>query len=304
MSAQFHIPVMAAEVADYLRITEDGLYVDCTLGDGGHSLDILSRGGRVLGIDRDPEAVANAVKRLESFGDRFRARNGRFSGIMEIVGGESGVVDGIVMDLGVSSRMIDDPSRGFSYRHDGPLLMTMGDTEQTAYDVVRTMSAVELAAVFRRYGEERDATRIARAIVDARSSRSIETTGDLAEIIEKTVGFRHPQKSKARVFQALRIYINREMEELEAGLEGACAVLRSGGRLCVISYHSIEDRMVKNFLREHANPCICPPDLPVCRCGRTPDIRVVTRKPAAPRNDEVDSNPRARSARLRVGEKL
>ena len=223
---------------------------------------------------------------------------------MDIVGGESGSVDGIVMDLGVSSRMIDDPSRGFSYRHDGPLLMTMGETERTAYDVVNTMSASELAFVFKKYGEERSASRIARAIVDARSSRQIETTGDLAEIVEKTVGFRHPQKSKARVFQALRIYVNREMEELESGLEGSCAVLRSGGRLCVISYHSIEDRMVKNFLRERANPCICPPDLPICRCGRTPDIRVVTTKPVAPRTDEVEQNTRARSARLRVGEKL
>jgi len=295
---------MAAEVADFLRITENGLYIDCTLGDGGHSLDILMRGGRVIGIDRDPEAVARAEKRLESFGDRFRARCKRFSGIMDIVGGESGSVDGIVMDLGVSSRMIDDPSRGFSYRHDGPLLMTMGDTERTAYDVVRTMSADELTVVFRKYGEERNAARIARAIVNARSSRPIETTGDLAEIVEKTVGFRHPQKSKARVFQALRIYVNREMEELEAGLEGACAVLGTGGRLCVISYHSIEDRIVKNFIREHADPCICPHDLPVCRCGRTPDIRVVTTKPVFPCDEEVERNPRARSARLRVGEKL
>ena len=303
MTEQYHIAVMAAEVTDHLRVVQDGFYVYCTLGGGGHSLEILKKGGNVLGIDRDTNAVTYAVKRLSSF-EGFKARAARFSEISEIVGSDRGKVDGIVMDLGVSSRMIDDPSRGFSYRHDGPLLMTMERDGETASHVLNTKSAGELTAIFRTYGEERHAGRIARAIVARRSSHPVSTTGELAGIIRKAVGSSMPQKSMARIFQALRIYVNKETEELSQGLEGALQVLGPECRLCVISYHSIEDRIVKNFMRDKANPCICPPDLPECRCGRAPELTIITRKPLRPSPEEVGSNPRARSAMLRVCEKV
>jgi len=305
MKDDYHIPVMVSEVGNFLAVREKGLYVDCTLGGGGHSLAILERGGRVIGIDRDGDAVGHAAERLGCFGDRVRTVVSRFSRLVEIIGGDAGHIDGIIMDLGVSSRMIDDPSRGFSYRHDGPLLMTMErSSEVTAYSIVNKKSERELAALFREYGEERRAGRIARAIVGERSHAPIETTAQLAEIVEKTVGGRFPQKSKSRIFQALRMRVNDEMEELEAGLEGALDVLGPGGRLCVISYHSLEDRMVKRFMKENERPCICPPDLPVCRCGRHPRLKVLTRKPVTPSDVEIQSNPRSRSALLRVGEKI
>ncbi|MFC1528459.1 16S rRNA (cytosine(1402)-N(4))-methyltransferase RsmH [Candidatus Latescibacterota bacterium] len=304
MSEFFHLPVMVSEVMEFLCVKEGGFYVDCTLGGGGHSLAIIQRGGSVLGIDRDCEAVAYAVERLSEHKKRFRAKIARFSCITEVAGIDIGSVDGIVMDLGVSSRMINDSSRGFSYRHEGPLLMTMEHVGETACDVVNNKSARELTAIFRDYGEERNAARIARAIVDTRSRHPIKTTGDLASIVEKTVGARLPQKSKARIFQALRIYVNNEIEELRRGLDEAVLVLRSGGRLCVISYHSLEDRVVKNFLRTMSDPCICPPGLPVCRCGLKPEMKIITRKPVRPSETEVARNSRARSALLRVGEKI
>ena len=304
MSGQFHIPVLVSEVTDFLRVTEGGLYVDCTLGGGGHSLAILEREGSVIGIDRDREAVAYAVDRLSGYKERFRAQVSRFSNINEIVGSDSYSVDGIVMDLGVSSRMIDDPSRGFSYRHEGPLLMTMEHTGKTAFDVINKKSVRELTVIFKEFGEERKSARIARAVVKSRSLRPIETTVELAGIIEKTVGPHLPQKSQARIFQALRIYVNNELEELCNGLAGAVSLLKPGGRLCVISYHSIEDREVKRFMKTGTNPCICPPGLPVCRCGRKPVIKIITKKPIKPSAEEVNRNPRARSALLRVGERI
>jgi 16S rRNA (cytosine1402-N4)-methyltransferase len=295
---------MAMEVVDFLNVAEGGRYIDCTLGGGGHAFEILKRGGNVVGIDRDPEAVAYAGRRLEEFGDRIRTSTARFSRIATIVGEMVGAIDGVVMDLGVSSKMLDDPSRGFSYRHDGPLLMTMDDAGETAGSIVNTAGVHELTAIFRDFGEERHASRIARFIDVARAHHPIRTTGELAAIVEQAVGPRMPQKSKARVFQALRIYVNKEIDELVSGLDGAISVMRPGGRLCVISYHSIEDRTVKEFMRDRANPCICPPDLPVCRCGRTPTLKIVTRKPVKPSETETVTNSRAHSALLRVAEKL
>ncbi|MCE5250753.1 16S rRNA (cytosine(1402)-N(4))-methyltransferase RsmH [bacterium] len=303
ISDDYHIPVMTDEVIRYLRVVRGGLYIDCTLGGGGHSRAILERGGTVIGIDRDPGAVGYATVRLTGYGDRFSAREARFSSLVDITGNHVGAVDGVLMDLGVSSKMIDDPSKGFSYRHDGPLLMTMGFNEETAFDVINTKNAHELSRIFSDYGEERRAGRIAEAVVKARASHPIKTTAELASIIEQAVGPRMPQKSKARVFQALRIYINDELNELREGLNGALELLKPGGRLCVISYHSLEDRLVKSFMREHADPCICPPDLPECRCGRIPDIRLVTRKSIEPSEEEIRRNPRSRSARMRVAEK-
>ncbi len=295
---------MAGEACRFLDVREGGHYIDCTLGGGGHSLAILERGGRVTGIDRDREAVVHAADRLERFGGRVKTVVSRFSELANVIGGDAGAIDGIIMDLGVSSRMIDDSSRGFSYRHDGPLLMTMDEEPaETAFHVVNTAGERDLARIFRKYGEERWGGAIARAIVSEREHAPIESTKRLADIVERTVGGPSPQKSKSRIFQALRIHVNDELGELERGLEASLDILRPGGRLCVISYHSLEDRIVKHFMRDNENPCICPNDLPVCRCGRTQRLKVLTRKPVAPSPEEMEENPRARSALLRAAEK-
>ncbi len=304
MSEHYHIPVMLSETLAALQVRPDGLYMDCTLGGGGHSRAILEAGGTVVAIDRDPEAIAWSLQRLLSYGARFSAHLSRFSRIREIAGDRAGRFDGVLMDLGISSRMIDDPSKGFSYRFDGPLLMDMGGADETALDVVNRRSARELADIFHEYGEERHAGRIADSIVRARAVHPVTTTGELSRIIEDVVGPKMPQKSKARVFQALRIYVNNELEELREGLDGALEILKTGGRLCVISYHSLEDRMVKSFMREKSNPCTCPPDFPVCRCGKTPELKLVTRKPVTASGTEIAANERARSALLRTAEKV
>ena len=304
---------MPDEVIAYLDVTAGGLYVDCTLGGGGHTRAILERGGTVIGIDRDPDAVDHARRYLFDFQGRFFAQVARFSAVVEVArramsltqwsGSHPGAVDGVLMDLGVSSKMVDDPSKGFSYRLSGPLLMNMGCGDKTAYDIVNGMPVHELSSLILKFGEERKARTIARAIERVRSSHPIETTVELAGIIEKAVGSRMPQKSKARVFQALRIAVNDELDELHQGLDGALELLKPRGRLCVISYHSLEDRAVKNFLREQSGPCICPPDLPVCRCGRQAMLRIITKKAVKPSSGEIERNPRARSARLRAAEK-
>ncbi|MHB9027976.1 MAG: 16S rRNA (cytosine(1402)-N(4))-methyltransferase RsmH [Candidatus Latescibacterota bacterium] len=304
MSESYHIPVMAPEALEYLDVRPDGLYMDCTLGGGGHSKAILDAGGKVVAVDRDPQAVAFATERLAPYGSRFSAHKARFSRIREIAGPDAGSFDGVLMDLGLSSKMIDDPTKGFSYRQNGPLLMDMGGAEETAADVVNRLDFRELARIFREYGEEKHASRIAREIVNVRASRPISTTGEISDLIERVVGPRMPQKSKARIFQALRIYVNRELEELQEGLEGALEILKTGGRLCVISYHSLEDRMVKTFMRDKANPCICPRDLPICRCGRIPELHVLTRKPVTASPEEIAVNERSRSALLRAAEKV
>jgi 16S rRNA (cytosine1402-N4)-methyltransferase len=304
MLKQYHIPVMVTEVLNLLDVTEGGLYMDCTLGDGGHSSAILERGGIVEGIDRDPEAVSYSRERLAHYGSRFHAHLSLFSGIREIAGENAGHFDGVLMDLGISSRMIDESSRGFSYRLEGPLLMDMGGGQTNAFEVVNTLSARELVYIFKEYGEERKAARIASAIVNKRSLHPIETTSELSDIIEEAVGCYLPQKSKARAFQSLRIYVNNELEELQKVLEGAVEILKVNGRLCVMAYHSLEDRMVKRFMKELADPCVCPPDFPVCRCGRKPVLKILTSKPVKPSEKEVDSNPRARSALLRASEKV
>lgn len=304
MNEQYHIPVMLPETIDMLDIVKDGLYIDCTLGGGGHTLEIIKKGGRVIGIDRDPAAVKHSKEILSSYHDRFEVHTAVFSDIEKIAGVYAGSVDGVLMDLGMSSRMIDDQSRGFSYRGDGPLLMNMGESSLTASYIINNYPAEELTLIFRKYGEERFASKIAAAIVKARTSGPLNTTKELSEIIEKTVGGRMPQKSKARVFQALRIYVNDELNELEKGLAGAVKVLKPGGRLCVISYHSIEDRIVKNFMVESQNPCICPKGLPECRCGKEPLIKIITRKPVTPSEMELAANVRSHSARLRAAEKL
>ncbi|MFC1541367.1 16S rRNA (cytosine(1402)-N(4))-methyltransferase RsmH [Candidatus Latescibacterota bacterium] len=304
MSENFHIPVMVSEIMKYMNVEKNGLYLDCTLGGGGHSKAILEKDGAVIAVDRDKDAVQFAEARLSEYSERFKARVARFSTIFDIAGENAGFVDGVLMDLGVSSRMIDDPSRGFSYISDGPLLMNMEGDGVTAFDIVNTFDTKELSRIFKEYGEERFARRIADNIVKSRSSHPIESTKELAEIIETSVGGKMPQKSKARIFQSLRIYINDEINELRKGLDASLNILKVGGRLCVISYHSIEDRIVKRFMKENADPCICPPDLPVCDCGRKPKLNIITRKALRPTKEEMNLNSRSRSALLRVAEKI
>jgi 16S rRNA (cytosine1402-N4)-methyltransferase len=304
MPGYSHIPVMVSEVLEYLDVRGGGLYLDCTLGGGGHSEAMLARGSEVVAMDRDPEAVAFAGTRLAEYGAKFTAVLSRFSLIREVAGERAGCFDGVLMDLGLSSKMIDDPARGFSYRRDGPLLMDMGGAGTTAQEAVNTMSEGELARIFRVFGEERLSSRIARAIVRARSLHSVETTGELSRIVDSAVGPNMPQKSRARIFQALRIHVNDEIGELGAALGGGLDILRPGGRLCVISYHSLEDREVKTFMKMRADPCICPPDLPECRCGKSPEIHVLTKKPIRASAREISENERARSALLRAAEKV
>ncbi len=303
MSELYHIPVMVGETLSLLEVRSGGSYFDCTLGGGGHSEAILRAGGIVTAVDRDPEAVEWSEKRLSAFGSAFSAHVARFSRIRDMAGDMAGRFDGVIMDLGLSSRMIDDPAKGFSYRHDGPLLMDMGGAESSARDMVNGLSRAELVSVFHTWGEEHHAARIADAIVRTRDRHPVETTGDLARIVEDAVGGSMPQKSKARIFQALRIVVNDEIGELRTGLDGALAILKPGGRLCVIAYHSIEDREVKNFMRDRANPCICPKNLPECGCGREAELVIVAKRPVRPSEAEIAANERARSAILRAAKK-
>ena len=304
MDDLYHIPVMSEKVFEGLIVLPGELYVDCTLGGGGHAEAILEHDARLIAMDRDPEAVTYATERLRGYGDAVEIHHALFSQIGDVVGSRMGSVAGVLFDLGVSSRMLDNPSRGFSYRHDAPLRMTMGLTGKNAQDVVNTADVAELERIFRLYGEEPLARRIAHAITRMRSERPVTLTLELAGLVERVAGPKKPQKTKARVFQALRIYVNDELKELEHGLEDSCSVLRPGGRLCVISYHSLEDRVVKDFIRRHTDPCICPPGLPFCSCGKKADLKPVTKKPLVPTPQEVECNSRAQSARLRIAEKL
>ncbi len=268
----------------------------------------MTRGERksvaFIGIDRDDGAVEYAEDKLIAYRDRFEAHVTTFSNIIEVSGIYAGKIDGVLMDLGVSSRMIDNPSRGFSYKKNGPLLMNMGCSDVNAFEIINTKSKKELSRIFKEYGEERHARKIADSIVNFRSSHPIKTTRELADIVEKSVGGKMPQKSKARIFQALRIYVNDEINELRRGLDGALKVMKTGGRLCVIAYHSLEDRIVKEFMKTQAYPCICLPDMPICRCGRLPTMKIITRRAVRASEQEVISNIRSRSALLRVAEKI
>lgn len=308
----FHRPVMAKEVLDGLKIIPDGIYVDCTLGGGGHSeavLKELGAGGRLVALDQDSEAIAAAEKRLVPFGDKMLLVRENFVQLPEVLK-HLGIrqVDGIIFDLGVSSYQLDNPARGFSYQYDAPLDMRMDQRyDKTAREIVNKLPVAELATIIRKYGEERWASRIAQFIGEARERRTIETTGQLVEIIKKAIpaGARrkgpHPAK---RTFQALRIAVNRELEILNDALGAAVQVLRPGGRLCVITFHSLEDRVVKRLLRRMAAPCSCPREVPVCVCGGKKKIKLITSKPVLPSKVELGENPRARSAKLRIAEKL
>ena len=298
---------MTAEVLEGLNVRPGGTYLDATMGEGGHSGPIMESclpEGRVLGLDADPSVVSIASQRLSRFQGVFEARAANYTD-MKSIAADAGFreLNGVLFDLGFSSRQIDDPDRGFSFQGDGPLDMRF-DTDQglTASEIVNTWPEAELAQTIREYGEEPRARRIAEAIV---RERPVKSTGSLAAIISRASGGRRRKIHPAtRTFQALRIQVNRELENLQGGLKAAIDLLAAGGRLVVITYHSLEAALVKSFLRRESGMCICPPELPVCTCGRVRRMKRITRKAIAPSKEEVSSNPRARSARLRVGERV
>jgi 16S rRNA (cytosine1402-N4)-methyltransferase len=302
-----HESVLAAETLALLAPAEGETFVDGTLGAGGHAealLEAVGPSGRVVGIDRDPEALEIARDRLASYGDAFVTVHGNHQDLAKHLASLNiETVDGILLDLGVSSMQLDRPHRGFSFRHDGPLDMRMDSTSgPSAAEFLATVEEDELSRILWRYGEERRSRAIARAVVAARSESPIETTRQLAEIVERTLGpaarrFKiHPA---TRTFLALRVALNNELDDLQATLEQAVDALASGGRLAVISFHSLEDRVVKHTLRSLANRCTCPPRLPVCGCNRPDLVALLTARPVCAGADEVARNPRARSAKLR-----
>jgi 16S rRNA (cytosine1402-N4)-methyltransferase len=304
-----HIPVLFTEVLAYLQPRAGALYIDGTLGAGGHAAGILKASapdGRLLAFDRDPEAIRFASQQLSGFGDRFTAVHATYAAMGELAP-EHGFaqVDGVLLDLGLSSRQLEDPERGFSFLLDGPLDMRFDTTVGApAAALVNRMPEKAMADLFWRFGEEQNSRRYARAIV---ARRPLQTTRELADVIEKAAppAVRRKRIHPAtQVFQALRIAVNEELSELEYGLPAAIELLRPGGRVAVISFHSLEDRFVKNLFRDLARDCVCPPRQPVCTCNTVPQVKVVTRKVVAPGEAEVELNPRSRSARLRVAEKL
>ena len=307
-----HLPVMQDEVIETLAPQSGSLQIDATVGGGGHTeriLEAASPDGRLLGLDADDAAIARVGERLERFGDRLVLRQANFRELATVAP-EAGfaAVDGLLFDLGLSSFQLADRERGFGFRAGGPLDMRFDSSRGVpAAELVATLDADELAALFRRYGEEPSAWRIAKGIVAARATTPIGTAEELAALIER-VAPGNPRKRRihpaTRVFQALRIAVNEELDALDAGLAAAVDLLRPGGRLVVLSYHSLEDRIVKRFLAAERRGCVCPPEVPVCVCGHAPRLRLVTRPSLVPSDAEIDANPRARSARLRAAERL
>jgi 16S rRNA (cytosine1402-N4)-methyltransferase len=308
----FHKPVLIEEVIASLQCRAGAVYVDGTLGGGGHAFEILRNSapdGRLIGIDADDDALGEARKRLAPFGDRAILVKGNFADMETTLSGMNiEKVEGILLDLGVSSHQLDTAERGFSFTLDAPLDMRMDRTRgPSAYDLVHTLSVEELEGLIRKFGEERMAGRIARAIVERRTLSPIRTTADLASVVAgalpRTKGPSriHPA---TRTFQALRIAVNDELTHLHRAMTGGMECLKPGGRFSVISFHSLEDRIVKNAFRAAEKGCICPHDLPVCACGRKPTMKVITRKPVVPGKDEIRDNPRARSAKLRTAERI
>ena len=307
-----HVSVLLKETIDGLNIKPDGIYVDGTLGGGGHSLEIakrLSKNGHLYGIDRDTDAIEAAGERLREYSDRFTAIHSNFYNAAEVLK-NIGVqkIDGFILDLGVSSHQLDEADRGFSYMQDAPLDMRMDrGAPYTAWNVVNEKSEKELNDIIFKYGEEKWAKRIARFIVAEREKKPIDTTYELVEVIKKAVpkGARrdgpHPAK---RTFQAIRIEVNGELAILDKTVDDMTEMLSEGGRMCIITFHSLEDRIIKNAMKRHENPCTCPPDFPVCVCGKVPDGKVITRKPILPSDEELEVNPRSRSAKLRIMEKI
>lgn len=306
-----HTSVLLAETIENLNIKPAGVYLDGTLGGGGHACEVakqLTEGGRLIGIDQDEDAIAAAGERLSPYRERVTLVRDNYVNAPQVLN-SLGIskVDGILLDLGVSSYQLDNGERGFSYRYDTALDMRMDRRQAlSAKDIINSYSEAELYRVIRDYGEEKFAKNIAKHIVAVRQDKPIETTGELNEIIKAAIPAKmraaggHPSK---RTFQAIRIACNRELEVLQDSLDGMIALLNPGGRFCVITFHSLEDRIVKNAFRKNENPCICPPDFPMCVCGRVSQGSVVTKKPILPTEEEMAENKRAGSAKLRVFEK-
>ncbi len=306
-----HYSVMLSETVDALGVKSGGIYADGTMGGGGHSYEILSRKEdvRLVGIDQDKDAISASKKRLCEFGDRVTYVNDNFRNINSVLD-NLGIdkIDGMVLDLGVSSYQLDNGERGFSYMHSAPLDMRMNkDAAFSAYDVVNTYTEDKLTDIFYRFGEENWSRRIAKFIVDKRKASPIETTGELVEIIHAAIpasarkDVAHPEK---RVFQAIRIEVNGELDILKTAICDITGRLKKGARLAIITFHSLEDRIVKQTFLELAKGCVCPPDFPVCVCGKKPEVKVITKKPILPSDKELEENSRSRSAKLRVIEKL
>lgn len=306
-----HVSVLLKECIENLNIKTDGVYLDGTLGLGGHSYEIASRltSGRLIGIDRDETAIERAGRRLECFRDRVTLIHGNFSDAASIIDslGLEGV-DGMLFDLGVSSPQLDEAGRGFSYMNDAPLDMRMDSSAAlTAYEIVNTWSAEQLNRILWDYGEERYARRISAAILAAREREPIGTTLQLVSVIKGAMpaaALREKQHPAKRSFQAIRIAVNDELGEVETMMKTAPDKLRKGGRLCVISFHSLEDRIVKNGITARENGCTCPREAPICTCGFVKTLKSVSRKPILPSEDEIERNPRSRSAKLRVAERV
>ena len=306
-----HVSVLLNECIEALNIFNDGIYVDCTLGGAGHSGEIIKRlsdKGLLIGIDQDQDALDEAEKKLKGCGNLKLVKN-NFQNIYDILENLNiKGVDGILMDLGVSSYQLDNPERGFSYMKDSPLDMRMNkDGELTAEYIVNEYSEEELYRIIKEYGEEKFAKRISNFIVNRRNEKRITTTWELVDIIKAAIPAKarregpHPAK---RTFQAIRIEVNSELEIISGAIEDSVEKLNKGGRLAIITFHSLEDRIVKNTFRKLENPCTCPPEFPMCICGNEAKVKVITRKPIEPTEDEIEMNPRSRSAKLRILEKL
>ena len=308
-----HYSVLLEETIEHLNIRPDGIYVDGTLGGAGHASEVakrLSEKGRLIGIDQDADAIAAAGERLREFGDKITIIRSNYANMKEElhrIGVEK--VDGIVLDLGVSSFQLDTPERGFTYRDENaPLDMRMDDRQSlTAKDIVNGYSEMDLYRIIRDYGEDKFAKNIAKHIVQERAKKPIETTGELTEIIRASIPMKvqmtggHPAK---RTFQAIRIELNKELEVLQDNLDDMIDLLNPGGRICIITFHSLEDRIVKTNFKRNENPCTCPSDFPVCVCGKKSKGKVVTRKPILPSEEELEVNSRSKSAKLRVFERV
>ncbi|HAS74638.1 MAG TPA: 16S rRNA (cytosine(1402)-N(4))-methyltransferase [Clostridiales bacterium UBA8960] len=305
-----HVSVLLKECIEGLDIKPNGTYVDGTLGGGGHSFHILQRleNGRLIGIDQDTDALNAATARLKIFEEKFIPVHSNFSNLAQVLNDlEIKKIDGLLLDLGVSSFQLDEAERGFCYMNDGKLDMRMNQSDTfTAYDIVNQYSERKLTEIISEYGEENWANRIAKFVVAARTEKPIETTFELVDIIKNAIPAAarkdgpHPAK---RTFQAIRIEVNNELRIIEQTIEDAVKVLNKGGRIAIITFHSLEDRIVKNAYKKLAQGCTCPPEFPICVCGGKPKVKIISKKPILPKDEEVELNPRARSAKLRVAEK-
>lgn len=305
-----HKPVLLNETIELLNVKPGGIYADGTLGGGGHTEKMLEAGAIVYGIDRDEDAINAASARLSRFGDRFHPIRGNFHDIRQLLGAQGvTALDGVMIDLGVSSHQLDERERGFSYHDDAPLDMRMDKSQSlTAADIVNNESPERIERILLDYGEETWARQIVRVLTDMRREAPIDTTGRLVEVIDRAI----PKKVRSKdgshparkTFQALRIAVNDELDPLSDAINDMVSLLKPGGRFCAIAFHSLEDRIVKNTLRTLMNPCICPPDMPVCVCGRKRQAEILTRKPVTASEAELGDNPRSRSATLRAAEKV